>query len=121
MFLLSLQESKEGTDGDICKAVWQPSGPGIPLFRSSLISGHLPLLTRPENIVHFFRDIHQVKTIDTEVLRQHTDDYHRWGWKALRKNGRSLRGAARHTNFREGGVAKGLTESAAFAGVANRN
>jgi hypothetical protein len=36
------------------------------------------LLTRPENIVHFFRDIHQVKTISKEVLRQRTDDYHRW-------------------------------------------
>jgi hypothetical protein len=36
------------------------------------------LLTRPENIVHFFRDIHQVKTISKEVLRQRTDDCHRW-------------------------------------------
>jgi hypothetical protein len=43
-----------------------------------VIRGHLPLLTRPENIVHFFRDIHQVKTISKEVLRQRTDDYHRW-------------------------------------------
>ena len=24
------------------------------------------------------RDIHQVKTISKEVLRQRTDDYHRW-------------------------------------------
>ena len=36
------------------------------------------MLTRPENIVHFFRDLHQVKTISKEVLRQRTDDYHRW-------------------------------------------
>jgi hypothetical protein len=36
------------------------------------------LLTRPENIVHFFRDIHQVTPISKEVLRQRTDDYHRW-------------------------------------------
>lgn len=31
--------------------------------------GHLPLLTRPENIVHFFRDVHQPSVIK-EVLRQ---------------------------------------------------
>jgi hypothetical protein len=47
-------------------------------FDRIVILGHLPLLTRPENIVHFFRDIHQVNTISKEVLRQRTDDYHRW-------------------------------------------
>jgi hypothetical protein len=47
-------------------------------FDRIVILGHLPLLTRPENIVHFFRDIHQVKTISKEILRQRTDDYHRW-------------------------------------------
>ena len=47
-------------------------------FDRIVILGHLPLLTRPENIVHFFRDIHQVHTISKEVLRQRTDDYHRW-------------------------------------------
>ena len=47
-------------------------------FDRIVILGHLPLLTRPENIVHFFRDVHQIKTISKEVLRQRTDDYHRW-------------------------------------------
>src|SRR5260370_24461970 len=47
-------------------------------FDRIVILGHLPLLTRPENIVHFFRDIHQVSTINKEALRQRTDDYHRW-------------------------------------------
>jgi hypothetical protein len=47
-------------------------------FDPIVILGHLPLLTRPENIVYFFRDIHQVKIISKEVLRQRTDDYHRW-------------------------------------------
>jgi len=47
-------------------------------FDRIVILGHLPLLTRPENIIHFFRDVHQVKTIDKEVLRQRTNDYHRW-------------------------------------------
>ncbi len=47
-------------------------------FDRIVILSHLPLLTRPENIVHFFRDIHQVSTISKEALRQRTDDYHRW-------------------------------------------
>ena len=47
-------------------------------FDRIVILGHLPLLTRPENIVHFFRDIHQVETISKEVLQERTDDYHRW-------------------------------------------
>ena len=47
-------------------------------FDRIVILGHLPLLTRPENIVHFFRDIHQVHTISKEALRQRTDAYHRW-------------------------------------------
>src|SRR5215469_2204292 len=47
-------------------------------FDRIVILGHRPLLTRPENIVHFFRDLHQVSTISKEVLRQRTTDYHRW-------------------------------------------
>src|SRR5215831_4012274 len=47
-------------------------------FDRIVILGHLPLLTRPENSVHFFRDLHQVSTISKEVLRQRTNDYHRW-------------------------------------------
>ena len=42
------------------------------------ILGHVPLLTRPENIVYFFRHVHRLNTISKEVLRQRTDDYHRW-------------------------------------------
>src|SRR6201987_182100 len=47
-------------------------------FDRIVILGHLPLLTRPENIVHFFRDVHHIEAISKEVLRQRTDDYHRW-------------------------------------------
>ena len=47
-------------------------------FDRIVILGHLPLLSRPENIVHFYRDIHQVKTISQEVLRERTDHYHHW-------------------------------------------
>ena len=47
-------------------------------FDRIVILGHLPLLTRPENIVHFFRDVHHTSVITKEVLRQRTTDYKRW-------------------------------------------
>ena len=47
-------------------------------FDRIVIRGHLPLLTRPENIVHFFRDVHGVSVITKEVLRQRTTEYNQW-------------------------------------------
>jgi len=47
-------------------------------FDRIVILGHLPLLTRPENIVHFFRDVHPTGAITKEVLRKRTTEYHRW-------------------------------------------
>jgi len=47
-------------------------------FDRMVILGHIPLLTRPENIVHFFRDVHQSGAITKEVLRRRTDDYNHW-------------------------------------------
>jgi hypothetical protein len=47
-------------------------------FDRIVIRGHLPLLTRPENIVHFFRDVHGVAPITKEVLRQRTTEYNQW-------------------------------------------
>ena len=47
-------------------------------FDRIVILGHLPLLTRPENIVHFFRDVHGVGAITKDVLRQRTTEYHQW-------------------------------------------
>jgi hypothetical protein len=47
-------------------------------FDRIVILGHVPLLTRPENIVHFFRDVHGVGALSKEVLRQRTTEYHAW-------------------------------------------
>ncbi len=47
-------------------------------FDRIVIRGHLPLLIRPENIVHFFRDVHGVGPITKEVLRQRTTEYNQW-------------------------------------------
>jgi hypothetical protein len=47
-------------------------------FDRIVILGHLPLLTRPENIVHFFRDVHGIGAITKDVLRQRTTEYNQW-------------------------------------------
>src|SRR5690348_10624951 len=47
-------------------------------FDRMVIQGYLPLMTRPEHIVHFFRDVHGVYPITKEVLRKRTDEYNRW-------------------------------------------
>jgi hypothetical protein len=47
-------------------------------FDRIVILGHIPLLTRPENIVHFFRDVHHSGAITKDVLRKRTDEYNRW-------------------------------------------
>jgi len=56
-------------------------------FDRIVIRGHLPLLTRPENIVHFFRDVQGVGTITKEVLRQRTTEYNQWVEAFARNHG----------------------------------
>jgi len=43
-----------------------------------VIQGYLPLLTRPEHIVHFFRDVHGVYPITPQVLAKRTLEYRGW-------------------------------------------
>ena len=47
-------------------------------FDRIVILGHIPLLTRPENIVHFFRDVHRSGPITKDVLRKRTNEYNGW-------------------------------------------
>jgi len=42
-------------------------------FDRIVIRGYLSTLSRPENIVYFFRTIKQVECISKETLRQRTD------------------------------------------------
>ena len=46
-------------------------------FDRIVILGHVPLLTCAENIVHFFRDVHQSGPITKDLLRKRTDEYSR--------------------------------------------
>jgi hypothetical protein len=44
-------------------------------FDRIVIQGYLPLLTRPAQIVHFFRDVHGVSPLIKDVLAKRTQEY----------------------------------------------
>ena len=47
-------------------------------FDRIVIQGYLPLLTRPEHIVHFFRDVHGIYPITKPALANRTREYQQW-------------------------------------------
>ena len=47
-------------------------------FDRIVVQGYLPLLTRPEHIVHFFRDLHGVYPITKPALQKRTQEYQQW-------------------------------------------
>lgn len=47
-------------------------------FDRIVIQGYLPLLTRPEHIVYFFRDVHGQYPITPDVLARRTQQYRGW-------------------------------------------
>jgi hypothetical protein len=47
-------------------------------FDRIVIQGYPPLLTRPEHIVYFFRDIHGMYPITKQALAKRTEDYQHW-------------------------------------------
>ena len=47
-------------------------------FDRIVIQGYLPLLTRPEHIVHFFRDVHGIYPITKQALANRTREYQQW-------------------------------------------
>jgi hypothetical protein len=47
-------------------------------FDRVVINGYLSLLSRPENVVYFFRQVVGIQAITKEVLSKRTRDYQRW-------------------------------------------
>ena len=47
-------------------------------FDRIVIQGYLPLLTRPEHIVYFFRDVHGIYPITKQALAKRTREYQAW-------------------------------------------
>jgi hypothetical protein len=56
-------------------------------FDRIVIHGYLRNLSRPEQVVHFFRDIVGVPTVNKEVLSQRTADYQHWVEAFARNHG----------------------------------
>jgi len=47
-------------------------------FDRIVIQGYLPLLTRPEHLVHFFRDVHDIYPLTKQALAKRTQEYQQW-------------------------------------------
>ncbi|MGA3077560.1 MAG: hypothetical protein ABSG56_28245 [Bryobacteraceae bacterium] len=47
-------------------------------FDRIVIQGYLPLLSRSEHIVHFFRDVHGIYPITPQSLAKRTPEYRAW-------------------------------------------
>ena len=47
-------------------------------FDRIVIQGYIPLLTRPEHIVYFFRDVHGIYPITKQALAKRTNEYQQW-------------------------------------------
>jgi len=47
-------------------------------FDRIVIHGYLSALSRPEQVVHFFRQIVGVPVVSTDILSQRTADYQGW-------------------------------------------
>ena len=47
-------------------------------FAQVVINGYLSMLSRPENVVYFFRQVVGIPCITQEVLKQRTSDYQAW-------------------------------------------
>ena len=47
-------------------------------FDRIVIRGYLSSLSRPEQVVHFFRQVVGVPAVSREVLSQRTADYQNW-------------------------------------------
>ena len=47
-------------------------------FDRLVIQGYLPLLCRPEHLVHFYRDVLGIEPITKELLRKRTQEYQQW-------------------------------------------
>src|SRR3954451_10028287 len=48
-------------------------------FDRIVIHGYLSGLSRPEQVVHFVRQVHGIPVVSKEVLSQRTHDYQTWG------------------------------------------
>ena len=63
-------------------------------FDRIVIHGYLSALTRPEQVVFFFRNVVGVPTVDKEVLSRRTGEYQDWVEAFARNHGTPIEWAA---------------------------
>jgi hypothetical protein len=76
MILVSSQDNREGPMESFIELFGSLLALVYHCFDRMVILGHIPLLTRPENIDHFFRDVHQsgaIAAFEAEALNVHVD------------------------------------------------
>src|SRR6516165_1348064 len=78
MILLSRQDIEGGPMETFCKLFGSLLAFVYHCFDRIVIQGYLPLLTRPEHIVHFFRDVHGIYPITKQALANRTREYQQW-------------------------------------------
>jgi hypothetical protein len=59
-------------------------------FDRIVVRGHLSNLSRPEQVVHFFRNVVGVPVVDKEVLSRRTADYQNWVEAFARNHGLAI-------------------------------
>jgi hypothetical protein len=69
---------EETTGGDVYQTVWQPVVFVYHCFDRVVIHGYLSGLSRPGQVVHFFRDVVGEAVIDKAVLSRRTHEYQGW-------------------------------------------
>src|SRR6202051_3153112 len=72
-------------------------------FDRIVINGYLNGLSRPEQVVHFFRQVLGLPVVSKEVLSQRTTDYRNWVEAFAQRSG-PRRESARKTMWRRGGA-----------------
>ena len=69
---------RAGSWNDSCNSSGTSSSPATPAGTASCRRGYYPRLQRPENVVHFFRDVCGDARITPAVLARRTATYRRW-------------------------------------------
>ncbi len=78
MILLSRQDRRTTTDGTFAKLFCSLLLFVYHCFDRIVIHGYLSGLSRPEQVVYFFRDVVGVPVVGQEVLSKRTGEYRSW-------------------------------------------
>jgi hypothetical protein len=76
--MLATQNKGGTTDGNFDSIFLPMMGFMYHCFDRIVINGYISMLSRPENVVYFFRNVLQEPCITKEILGSRTKDYNNW-------------------------------------------